>query len=90
MYDVKYKISTYPAKSHAYQSKKGLEGVITLYISNIWKHSKSYGRFVVDCIYYIILERVCLERGFQKIRMKNRCNPCKMEKYAKEIFLNNW
>jgi hypothetical protein len=41
--------------------------------------------FLDNLNYIIILERICLERSFQHIRMKERCKPCKMERYAKYI-----
>jgi len=54
---------------------------LKLFPSKIDIHNK----FIKTFIFLIILERICLERGFQKIKMKNRCNPCKMEKYAYKI-----
>lgn len=86
MTEIEYKISLYPSKCAAYQSKNKDKGEIKLYISTIWKHSKNFDYFVQWIIYYTIVERICLERAFQKIRMKNRCKPCKMEKYALEMY----
>lgn len=98
MTEVNYKISTYPSKSFAYQSKNKHNGEVKLFISTIWIHSKSFEHFVQACIYYTLIERVCLERGFQRIRMKNRCKPyqkdekkysCKMEWVTLEMYKNS-
>ena len=73
----------YPSKNIGYQSKAREKGEVKLYISTIWSHSTTFEDFVEKIIYITILERICLERAFQKIRMKNRCKPyCRMEKYA--------
>jgi len=82
---IRYKISTYPSKFGGYHSKNKENGIITAYITRIWNQCQDFDNFVSDFIYINILERICLERGFQKIRMKNRCKPCKMEKYANEM-----
>ena len=78
-----YKISLYPSKFVGYQFKSGATGEVKVFISTIWNHSITFEDFLEKIIYITILERICLERAFQKIRMKNRCKPfCKMEKYA--------
>lgn len=87
---VNYTISLYPSKYVGYNSKKREIGKITVYIATLWKWisegSGDIQNFITEFIHTLILERICLERGFQKIRMKNRCSPtCKMEKYAKEM-----
>lgn len=83
---IKYKISTYPSKFMGYHSKNKENGEVKLYILTIWKSSlNKFDDFVYIINHIIILERICLERAFQKIRMKNRCKPCKMEKYAMEM-----
>jgi len=84
--EVDYRISTYPAKSEGYQSKKGLHGVITAYISNLWSITKEWStekdldhfELFVDYINIIFIhERYCLERAFQKIKIKGgMCKPC--------------
>ena len=101
--EVDYKISTYPSKFIGYQSKNKDRGEIKIFISSIWKwvHSWRWAKYFVDdeaieimlddfvneMVFVLILERICLERAFQKIRMKERCKPfsdfsCKMEKIA--------
>ena len=89
-YRVKYKVSLYPSRYCAYQSKKGKSGEVKLFISTIWDFSRNFDKFLKNCISLIILERICLERGFQKIKMKNRCKDfrgyhCKMEFFAYKI-----
>lgn len=82
---VEYKISSYPSKFAGYQSKKQTNGTVKIFISTLWKYAPNFDDFLFQLNYIIILERICLERGFQKIRMKNRCNPCQMERYAIEM-----
>jgi len=98
VFEVEYKVSTYPSKSGAYQSKNKYYGCVKLFISTIYKRSKSFEHFVQRIIFNILLERICLERGFQKIIMRNRCKlyqkdekiySCKMEWIALELYKNS-
>ena len=96
MSNVELKISLYKSKSLGYQSKKGLEGKITLFISNIYDYSKQdFDLFVKAFNYTYLLERICLERSFQKIRMKERCKEfkglfcCKMDYIIWNMILEN-
>ena len=88
MIEIEYKISLHLSKFLAYQSKNKNKGIVKLFISVIWKYvRKDFDRFVIWINYLTILERICLERAFQKIRMKNRCKPykdflCKIEQIA--------
>jgi hypothetical protein len=77
-------ISTHPSKFAGYQAKAGSEGKITLFISTIWDQSQGdYDRFLDGLAYTYLLERVCLERAFQRIRMTDRCEPvCKLLRIA--------
>lgn len=74
-YFVNYKISSYQSKFLGYQSKKGNFGVIKLFICTIWKYSSDFDTFVDNLNYILITERICLERAFQKIKMRDRCKP---------------
>lgn len=98
-HDVSYIISSHLSKSYAYQSKNKCSGKVKLFVSNIWKDSLNFNHFVANCIYFTIIERICVERAFQKIRMKDRCVPyekngeiysCKMDyiacKMMEELF----
>ena len=86
MSEIEYKISTYKSDAAGYQSKKGLIGIITVYISTIWKESEEWAlehndnpfELFVDYINIVFIhERYCLERAFQKIKTKGgMCNPC--------------
>lgn len=96
MSNIKLKISLYKSKSLGYQSKKGLEGKITLFISNIYDYSKQDFDIFVKCLNYTyLLERICLERAFHKIRMKERCEKfkglfsCKMDYIVWNMILEN-
>lgn len=76
MSEIEYITSTYPSKNSAYQSKKGNKGRIKLFISVIWKEAIIFDNFVALINFYQIMERYCLERCFQKIRIKGgMCNP---------------
>ena len=86
MTNVEYLISIHPSKFHGYQSKKDQNGYVKAFITPIWNATKEwselddtnhYGLFIDMLIYIIIHERYCLERAFQKIRIKGgMCNPC--------------
>jgi len=88
MTEIEYKISLYPARSHARWNINKDKGNIILYITNIWwQKSESFENFVEWCIFFILLERICLERAYNKIRIKGgRCNPCCVEKIAHKIY----
>ena len=85
-HNVEYLISTRFSKFDGYQSKKGNQGYIKAYISNLWNMSlesalelsKNQFQLFVDMLNIIIIhERYCLERAFQKIKIKGgMCNPC--------------
>ncbi|KKK62437.1 hypothetical protein LCGC14_3004320, partial [marine sediment metagenome] len=62
---------------------------------NIWNESLTLQQienqiipyFTECCIYLILLERICLERAFNKIRIKGgRCNPCCVAKIAQKMY----
>lgn len=86
MTEVEYIISTYLSKSEGYQSKKGSTGEIKAFITNIWNKTKKWAKklhidhfdLFVDYLNLIFIhERYCLERAFQKIRIKGgMCKPC--------------
>ena len=98
MSEVEYKISIKASKFSGYQSKKGNQGYVKAFVSNLWKqamewHEKEvrFQLFVDSLCYIFIHERFCLERAFQKIRIKGgMCNPCCVcnlaEKVAKYLF----
>lgn len=84
--EVKYKISIYLSNCCGYQFKARNKGYVKIYVSNIWFQTYdekldingNFLNFVNNFILYIILERICLEKGFQKIRIKGgSCNPKK-------------
>ena len=84
MYEVDYSVSLHPAKSEGYQSKAGTKGKITLYAVNLWKNADGdFEDFLERLTYVALLERICIERAWQGIRMTNRCQPhCKLQKIA--------
>lgn len=92
MFEVEYKVSIRPSKHLAYQSKAQNKGIVKTYINNIWDIcNDDFCEFVCTLDFIILLERVCLERGFQKIRMKDRCKQykdfnCKMEWVACNLY----
>ena len=83
--EINYKLSLYPSKFLGYQSKNKNKGNLTFYISTIWKwinphyrkeneiNNTMINKFIKGLLEIILLERICIERAFQKIRMKNRC-----------------
>lgn len=84
MSEIDLRISTHPSKFAGYQAKSGTDGTITLFVSTLWEDAQGkYDRFVDDLAYVYLVERVCIERAFQRIHMKNRCEPyCKLLKIA--------
>lgn len=85
---VDYLISTKLSKFDGYQSKKGNKGYVKAYISNLWNYAVKLGLNDNDVMeWFLILinsifihERFCLERAFQKIRIKGgMCSPCCVE-----------
>ena len=85
--EVKYIISTYPSKFAGYQSKKGPKGIIKTYIYHpLYWNSADFSSFVLNLIHIILIERICLERAFNKIKIKGgMCNPCCVNKVADKI-----
>lgn len=77
-------ISTHPSKFAGYQAKAGSRGKITLYVQTLWMDAGGdEDRFIDGLAYVYLLERVCLERAFQRIRMTDRCEPvCKLLRVA--------
>ena len=101
--EVDYKISLYPSKFVGYQSKSKNQGYVKLFISSIWdwvntwsdNYKNIFENFISAINYIILLERICLERAFQKIRMTKRCENyngfnCKMDYVATLIAKNLW
>ena len=84
---IDFLISTKVNKFLGYQSKKGNKGCVKSYVSNIWNITSKWVKiinegehfdwFVKFLILMIIHERYCLERAFQRIRIKGgMCKPC--------------
>ena len=97
MSNVDYLISTKVNKFLGFQSKKGTNGYVKSFISNIWditeewtgklKKGDHISWFVRFLILMIIHERCCLERAFQGIRIKGgMCKPCCVEKLSDTTF----
>lgn len=84
MNEIDLHISTHPSEFLGYQAKSGTRGTITLFASSLWKEGRGeFDRFVAELEYVYLLERICIERAFQRIRMKDRCEPfCKLQKVA--------
>jgi hypothetical protein len=57
-------------------------------------HDEVIPEFIGDMVYYYLMERVCIERAHEKVRMKrNKCHPCavqpvivKIHKYIKNVW----
>jgi len=84
--EVEYKISMYPSRFHGYQSKTRNKGCVKIFVSSLWRYTYdneldiniNFSDFVSNLITIMILERICLETGFQKIRIKGgSCSPKK-------------
>lgn len=102
-FEVDYKISLYSSKFAGYQSKNKNYGYVKLFIPSIWdwvntwndNYKNIFEDFVSAINYIVLLERICLERAFQKIKMTKRCEiyngfSCKMDYIATLISKNLW
>lgn len=94
---IDYLISTKINRFLGYQSKKGDFGCVKAFISGIWEITSEWTEnlkggdhfeWFVKCLCLMIIhERYCLERAFQKIRIKGgMCTPCCVEKIADITF----
>lgn len=88
--EVEHKYSLSPSKYLGCWNINKDIGKITFYLNSLWnsarRHSDVYEddhmdlcieNFIEDVIYLDLIERVCLERAHEKIRMKGRtrCEP---------------
>lgn len=86
-FECKYKIGLKSSKFYGYQSKKGNKGVVKVFINNIYRDFPKFNSFVRELIYFTLIERICLERAFNKIRIKGgMCNPCCVRSLTNKIF----
>jgi len=86
-YNVEYLVSINNSKFAGYQSKKGSNGIVKVFVSTLSKHIESFEDFKNALIYYTIHERICLERAFNKIKIKGgMCKPCCVENLAIEMY----
>jgi len=87
--EIEYVISARPSRFMGYQEKSGARGTIKLYVASIYKQHEEEGEPFVDLlILYMLIERFCIERAFQKVRMHQRCKPeCKIAPYAMFAFM---
>lgn len=84
--DIEYRVSLFKGKYTAYHNTNKNKGTITIYLTNLETKDKSFELIVSEMVFLFLLERVCVERGRNNIRMKNRCNPCKMENIAWKMY----
>lgn len=94
-----YNISTYPSKYHGYWKPNGK---INLYISTMWKEMKEgfhktdendqIDDFISHLSNIILIETICLYRGKEKLKIKNKCKPhCKVARIANYlVFPDDW
>jgi len=90
MLDVNYKVSLYKSVALARWNINKDKGNVFLYVSKIWDmidKTNIFAYFVEWCIYFTLIERICLERAYNKIKIKGgRCNPCCVEKITSKIY----
>lgn len=106
--EVENKVSMYDHPTHcARWNIKGDSGQITLFILSIWddarKHSDFHEHdhldevmkdFVGALIFGYLMERDCLERAHDRIRIKGgRCKPCAVAPIVNKMFdyiIDSW
>lgn len=85
--NIQYIVTTNYGKSFGYQSKKGLDGIVKLFLPNIWDDTNNFFGFVLRIILTTLWERNCLERCFNKIKIKGgMCNPCCVQDITIEMY----
>jgi len=83
---IKYIISTHLSKFAGYQSKKQHQGEIKLFVSNIYEMSDDFDDFIVQLIYIQLIERVCIELAFNKLKIQGgKCNNCRPRQIVNKI-----
>lgn len=82
--DIDYNFSLYKSEYMGYWTRPNGRGHINMYVGTIWDtladDRKTEERFLAVLTHTMLLETVCMIRSGQKIRMKNRCEPCKLYK----------
>lgn len=76
---VKYRYSLHDSRFLGYQAKSGASGTVTLYITSIWKYTRDVDEFIDQLNFILVLERICLQRGLEGIRMRGRCKEIDVE-----------
>ena len=106
--DVDNRVSMHYHATHAARwNIKGDHGQITLFIPSIWDDARKHSDFqecdhleevmedfIGALVFGYLMERVCLERAHDRIRVKGgRCNPCCVAKTVNRMFdhiICNW
>ena len=98
-FETDYKISLYPSKYHGWWRPTGK---INIYISSIWNGMKDslkdspederIDEFMQDMSNVILIETICLYRGKNRLKVKNKCTPhCKVARLANYlVFPDDW
>lgn len=104
MIDVKYQVSINPSKFMAYYTINKKKGIGTnkmflnsFYNSYLIQHDEYNEEKFVDSITakiicFTLLERICLERAYNKCKIKNRCKPFSLngnEYSCKSMFITD-
>lgn len=75
--EVDYIVSIRNSKFQGYQSKNQNIGIIKLFVSSLWNDYPEFEMFTKMFCIIQTLERYCLERAFQKIKIRGgMCKPC--------------
>lgn len=97
--NVEYKLSLHNARHSAYWEREGDSGLIVFNLPNLYHEAENdspywngssdeniiIDNFIKDLIYTDICERVCLERSYQKLKVRG--NKCKPECCVKNVAL---
>lgn len=98
-FETNYKISLYPSKYHGWWRPTGN---INIYVSPIWNGMKEslkdasedekIDEFIQDMSNVILIETICLYRGKNRLKLKNKCVPhCKVARIANYlVFPEDW
>ena len=94
-----YNISLYPSKYHGWWRPNGK---INIYVGTIWNamnedyldstEDDKVDEFIKDMSNVMLVETICLYRGKNRLKVKNKCTPhCKVARLANYlVFPDEW
>jgi hypothetical protein len=97
--ETEYNMSLFPSKYHGWWRPTGK---INIYVGTIWSGMKDslkeaeeeekIDEFIKDMSNVMLIETICLYRGKNRLKVKNKCTPhCKVARLANYlVFPDDW